>query len=112
MKVKVLCRNPDDYLRETKRDIQRGEAQITLVLIIKRRFFSCFYLDICYEKTRRFIRSCASSISMAAQFAFVQQILLCKMLSDEWIVTMLLHQPGPQLKLPAWRNKSIYAISV
>ena len=28
------------------------------------------------------------------------------------IVTMLLHQPGPQLKFPSWRNKSIYAISV
>ena len=28
------------------------------------------------------------------------------------LVTMLLHQPGPQLKLPSWRNKSIYAISV
>ena len=26
------------------------------------------------------------------------------------IVTMLLHQPGPQFKLPSWRNKSIYAI--
>ncbi|KTG24401.1 hypothetical protein cypCar_00007776 [Cyprinus carpio] len=24
MKVKVLCRNPDDYVRETTRDIQRG----------------------------------------------------------------------------------------
>ena len=24
MRVKVLCRNPDDYLRETKRDIQKG----------------------------------------------------------------------------------------
>ena len=28
------------------------------------------------------------------------------------LVTMLLHQPGPQLKLPSWCNKSIYAISV
>ena len=28
------------------------------------------------------------------------------------LVTMFLHQPGPQLKLPIWRNKSIYAISV
>ena len=26
--------------------------------------------------------------------------------------SMLLHQPDPQLKLPSWRNKSIYAISV
>ena len=25
MKVKVLCRNPDDYLRETKKDIQKGK---------------------------------------------------------------------------------------
>lgn len=25
MKVKVLSRNPDDYLRETKRDIQKGK---------------------------------------------------------------------------------------
>lgn len=24
MKIKVLSRNPDDYLRETKRDIQKG----------------------------------------------------------------------------------------
>lgn len=28
MKVKVLSRNPDDYLRETKRDIQKGELKI------------------------------------------------------------------------------------
>ena len=28
------------------------------------------------------------------------------------VVTMLLHQPGPQLKLPSSRNKSIYVISV
>ena len=32
--------------------------------------------------------------------------------SNTNIVTMLLHHPGPQLKLPSWRNKSIYAISV
>lgn len=25
MKVKVLSRNPDDYIRETKKDIQRGK---------------------------------------------------------------------------------------
>lgn len=25
MKVKVLSRNPDDYVRETKLDIQRGK---------------------------------------------------------------------------------------
>lgn len=25
MKVKVLTRNPDDYLRETKRDIHKGK---------------------------------------------------------------------------------------
>jgi len=25
MKVKVLCRNPDDYLRETKKDIHKGK---------------------------------------------------------------------------------------
>lgn len=25
MKVKVLSRNPDDYVRETKLDLQRGE---------------------------------------------------------------------------------------
>lgn len=25
MKVKVLSRNPDDYVRETKYDIQRGK---------------------------------------------------------------------------------------
>ena len=33
-------------------------------------------------------------------------------LAQSDVVTMLLHQPGPQLKLPIWRNKSIYAISV
>lgn len=27
MKVKVLSRNPDDYVRETKHDIQRGESE-------------------------------------------------------------------------------------
>jgi len=26
MKVKVLCRNPDDYLRETKKDIHKGKS--------------------------------------------------------------------------------------
>lgn len=26
MKVKVLSRNPDDYVRETKHDIQRGRC--------------------------------------------------------------------------------------
>ena len=24
-RIKVLCRNPDDYLRETKNDIHKGE---------------------------------------------------------------------------------------
>lgn len=28
MKVKVLSRNPDDYVRETKHDIQRGKLYI------------------------------------------------------------------------------------
>lgn len=28
MKVKVLSRNPDDYVRETKHDIQRGKYYI------------------------------------------------------------------------------------
>lgn len=28
MKVKVLSRNPDDYVRETKYDIQRGKLWI------------------------------------------------------------------------------------
>lgn len=28
MKVKVLSRNPDDYLRETKRDIQKSKEMI------------------------------------------------------------------------------------
>ena len=28
------------------------------------------------------------------------------------VVKTLLHQPGRQLKLPSWRSKSIYAISV
>lgn len=32
MKVKVLSRNPDDYLRETKRDIQKGKLQKCFVL--------------------------------------------------------------------------------
>lgn len=27
MKVKVLSRNPDDYVRETKLDIQRGKSE-------------------------------------------------------------------------------------
>lgn len=26
MKVKVLCRNPDNYLRETKKDIHKGNV--------------------------------------------------------------------------------------
>lgn len=28
MKVKVLCRNPDDYVRETTKDVQRGGSQV------------------------------------------------------------------------------------
>jgi hypothetical protein len=32
MKVKVLCRNPDYYLRETKRDIHKGLCEIRLGL--------------------------------------------------------------------------------
>lgn len=28
MKVKVISRNPDEYLRETKRDIHKGKAVI------------------------------------------------------------------------------------
>ena len=35
--------------------------------------------------------------------------------ADQWTIsrlaTMLLHQPGPQLKLPSSRKKSIHAIS-
>lgn len=34
MKVKMLSRNPDDYLRETKRDIQKGELVIVYLLYI------------------------------------------------------------------------------
>lgn len=30
MKVKVLSRNPDDYVRETKHDIQRGKLETPL----------------------------------------------------------------------------------
>ncbi len=26
MKVKVLCRNPEDYVRETKKDIYKGNS--------------------------------------------------------------------------------------
>lgn len=32
MKVKVLSRNPDDYVRETKHDIQRGKLYFKLKL--------------------------------------------------------------------------------
>ena len=31
--------------------------------------------------------------------------------TEQDLVTMLLYQQGPQLKLPSWRNKSIYAMS-
>ena len=41
-------------------------------------------------------------------YAFILQ----QVLTNLHLVTMLLHQPGPQLKLPSWRNKSIYAISM
>ena len=30
MKVKVLSRNPDEYLRETKRDIHKGKMYLKL----------------------------------------------------------------------------------
>ena len=42
---------------------------------------------------------------------FDSNILLTKF-GPGFLVTMLLHQPGPQLKLPSWRYKSIHAISV
>ena len=28
MKVKVLCRNPEDYVRETKKDIFKGKFKL------------------------------------------------------------------------------------
>lgn len=34
MKVKVLCRNPDDYVRETSKDIQRGEWTASAKLML------------------------------------------------------------------------------
>jgi len=34
MKVKILSRNPDDYMRETKRDIQKGETNVPRTIII------------------------------------------------------------------------------
>ena len=37
MKVKVLCRNPDDYLRETKKDIHKGQ-------LLKISFIALCYL--------------------------------------------------------------------
>lgn len=45
MKVKVLSRNPDDYVRETKHDIQRGERVTVsfqrLTISINILSFSC-----------------------------------------------------------------------
>jgi len=42
MKVKVLCRNPDDYLRETKKDIHKGQLfRIFLLCIIIHKMWFC-----------------------------------------------------------------------
>lgn len=49
MKVKVLSRNPDNYLRETKRDIQKGEFNIHFDV----DFWACRFIFLktilCYE---------------------------------------------------------------
>lgn len=51
MKVKVLSRNPDDYLRETKRDIQKGELNIFSFRAYVYIFFAKFSkLRICIFK--------------------------------------------------------------
>ena len=36
MKVKMLCRNPSDYVRETKKDVFKGETRLNLSNYIDR----------------------------------------------------------------------------
>ena len=43
MKVKVLCRNPDDYLRETKKDIHKGQLLTLLKISLLHLLFSNCY---------------------------------------------------------------------
>ena len=69
---------------------------LTPIYIIRRRLNS--------DNDGHFIYSFVSKIIYPRNFANSIAYLV--------LVTMLLHQPGPQLKLPSWRNKSIYTILV
>ena len=41
-KIKVLCRNPEDYLRETKNDIHKGELFRKYIKYLRH----CYVLEI------------------------------------------------------------------
>jgi len=34
MKIKVISRNPDEYVRETKQDINKSKCWLTLIIIL------------------------------------------------------------------------------
>jgi len=51
MKVKILSRNPDNYLRETKRDIQKGELKLfsnTYICIVFLYLIS-YFIDLKFK---------------------------------------------------------------
>jgi len=55
MKVKVLSRNPDYYLRETKRDLHKGVCEIRLCCHCKIANYieNLFDLNLCNKKRYR-----------------------------------------------------------
>lgn len=52
MKVKVLCRNPDQYLRETKNDLHKSEFKIVQKCELGHRFIILIYLSFSSEELR------------------------------------------------------------
>ena len=77
--------DPTFSLWQTWSWMYQVSSHTNLVLFIKTPgFFLFLFVYLLWKKKWHFIRSCASPISMAAQFAFALQIFLCKMLSDEW----------------------------
>lgn len=60
MKVKVISRNPDEYLRETKRDIHKGERGIAIkiftyvvtILLSQLLPFICLHMQFPATMTR------------------------------------------------------------
>ena len=84
--------------------------------LLSQSYLFCSVYNLCiFDCINYYIYLRASwKISLFAKCCHPHKIksLLTYLLTQQNLVTMMLHQPGPQLKLPTWRNKSIYAISV